>query len=249
MDKATAIGLVLGLGGIFAGNLLEGGHTGSLLQFTAGLIVLSGTLGAVMVSNPWQDLRLGLKLLKKAFSDHQDVPVQKVIREIVDCTRIVKKESVIALEGHFSRIQNKFFKKILRNVVDGIDPEIIRDIFETEIEAEEEKLLSGARIWSDAGGYSPTIGIIGAVLGLIHVMGNLTDTSKLGAGIAVAFVATVYGVGFANLVFLPIGSKIKKRIQENTRERRLILEGALLVNSGLSSAVVDQRLRAHLAES
>lgn len=215
MDKATAIGLSLGLGGIFIGNLLEGGHTGSLMQFTAGLIVLSGTIGAVMVSNPWKDLKIGFQLLKRAFDEGNQDRSAKDIREIVDCTRIVKKESVIALENHFSKVQNPFFKKILRNIIDGIDPEIIREIFETEIETEEEKLIAGAKIWSDAGGYSPTIGIIGAVLGLIHVMGNLTDTSKLGAGIAVAFVATVYGVGFANLIFLPIGNKIKK---ENSRK-------------------------------
>ncbi len=248
MDKATGIGLLIGLGGILVGNMIEGGHIGSLMQLTAGLIVLSGTAGAVMVSNPWDDLRLGLQLLKKAFEEKNSENELKVIREIVECTRIVKKESVIALEGQFSRIQNPFFKKILRNIIDGIDPEIIREIFETEIETEEEKLFAGAKIWNDAGGYSPTIGIIGAVLGLIHVMGNLSDTSKLGAGIAVAFVATVYGVGFANLVFLPLGSKIKKRIQQNSRQRRLILEGSLLINSGLSSNIVDQRLRAYLVE-
>lgn len=249
MDKATTIGLLVGVGGILLGNVIEGGHISSLMQVTAGLIVLSGTIGAVMVSNPWKDLALGFELLKKAFNEKDQEQDQQVIREIVECTRTVKKESVIALEGQFSRIQNPFFKKILRNVIDGIDPEIIRDIFETEIEAEEEKLIAGAKIWMDAGGFSPTIGIIGAVLGLIHVMGNLTDTSKLGAGIAVAFVATVYGVGFANLIFLPIGNKIKKRIHENTRSRRLVLEGALLINSGLSSNVVDQRLRAHLVEA
>jgi len=250
MDRATAIGLSLGFGGILLGNMIEGGHTSSLLQFTAGLIVLTGTAGAVMVSNPWKDLSLGMRLLKQAFNEdeNESETSNKIVREIVECSKIVKKESVVALESSYSRIQNSFLKKILRQVIDGIDPVIIQEIFETEIEAEEDKLLCGAKIWTDAGGYAPTIGIIGAVLGLIHVMGNLTDTSKLGAGIAVAFVATVYGVGFANLVFLPIGSKIKKRILENTRERRLILEGALLITSGLSSAVVDQKLRAHLVE-
>ncbi len=248
MDRATAFGLLIGIGGIFLGNLLEGGHTGSLIQFTAGVIVFCGTLGAVMVSNTMNDLRLGIDLLKKAFNNENEEKAQQVIKEIVECTRIVKRESVIALEGQYKIVQNPFLKKILRNVIDGIDPQIIREIFENEIETEEEKLLAGAKIWIDAGGYSPTIGIIGAVLGLIHVMGNLTDTSKLGAGIAVAFVATVYGVGFANLVFLPIGNKIKRKIIESTRERRLILDGALLISSGLSSHIVDQRLRSHIAE-
>ena len=248
MDRATAFGLLIGIGGIFLGNLLEGGHTSSLMQFTAGIIVLCGTVGAVMVSNTMNDLKLGIDLLKKAFRSESDEKVQQVIKEIVECTRIVKRESVIALEGQYKNVQNAFLKKILRNVIDGIDPQIIREIFENEIDSEEEKLMAGAKVWMDAGGFSPTIGIIGAVLGLIHVMGNLTDTSKLGAGIAVAFVATVYGVGFANLVFLPIGNKIKRKISENTRERRLVLDGALLISSGLSSQIVDQRMRSHVAE-
>ena len=158
--------------------------------------------------------------------------------------KICKKESLIALEPRISRIEDLFFQKIMKTVIDGIDPIIVRDIFETEIDTEEEQMLSSAKVWSDAGGFSPTIGIIGAVLGLIHVMGNLTDTSKLGTGIAVAFVATIYGVGFANLFFIPISNKIKKQIQDRVRIKQMILEGALLVNSGLSSAIVDQKIRA-----
>jgi chemotaxis protein MotA len=253
MELATWLGLLIGFGGIILGNLIEGGHMGSLLQFTAGLIVLMGTVGAVMVSHPMSHIQQGLRLARRAFFDRgtsgglafEDETIQSVTKDLVECTKIYKKDSLQALESRIQKIQDPFLKKIMRSVVDGLDPAIVRNIFETEIDVEEENLLAYAKIWSDAGGFCPTIGIIGAVLGLIHVMGNLSDTSKLGAGIAVAFVATVYGVGFANLLFIPLNSKIKKQIHSQMRVRRMTLEGALLVNSGLSSTVVDQKVRAY----
>lgn len=244
MELATWLGLFLGFGGILAGHLLEGGHASSLMQFTAGLIVLAGTAGAVLVSHSRKNIKESLRLAKSVFFEKPINSRVGIISEVVEATRICKKDSVMALESRISRIDDPFLKKIMRTVVDGIDPIIIREIYETEIDTEESQLMSAAKVWSDAGGFSPTIGIIGAVLGLIHVMGNLTDTSKLGSGIAVAFVATVYGVGFANLLFIPVGNKIKKQIQEHIRLREMTLEGALLVISGLSSAVVDQKIRA-----
>lgn len=248
MDIATTLGLLIGFGGILLGNLIEGGHVGSLMQLTAGIIVLAGTIGAVMVSNTMNDIKLGVELLRDAFFEKEEHHMNKAILEILDCARVAKKESILALESKYSRIENQFFKKILRNLIDGIDSQVIREIFEIEIESEEQKLMNGAKVWMDAGGYSPTIGIIGAVLGLIHVMGNLSDTSKLGAGIAVAFVATVYGVSLANLVFLPLGNKIRKRIQTLSRERQLILEGALMIATEANTSVIDQKLRAYLVE-
>ena len=215
----------------------------SLMQLTAFIIVIAGTIGAVMVSSSEKDLKTGIALAKKAFFNEKS-DVQKNINEIVDCARIAKKETLLAVEPRLIRIQDPFLKKILRNVVDGTDPQSIREIFETEIEVEEEELLAGAKIWTDAGGYAPTIGIIGAVLGLIHVMGNLTDTSKLGGGIAVAFVATVYGVSSANLLFLPMGSKLKKRVQKYSREKQMILEGALMIAASAQPFVIEQKMQA-----
>ena len=243
MDKATWLGLLVGFGGILIGNLIEGGHMDSLMQLTAFIIVMAGTLGAVMVSSSERDLITGIGLAKQAFQKPKS-EIKNRIEEIVDCARIAKKESLLALEPRLVRIKDPFLKGILRNVVDGIEVETVRDIFETQIQTEEEALLGGAKIWTDAGGYAPTIGIIGAVLGLIHVMGNLTDTSKLGGGIAVAFVATVYGVSSANLLFLPLGSKLKKRVQEYSREKQMVLEGGLLIASGVSPVVLEQKLMA-----
>jgi chemotaxis protein MotA len=247
MDKATWLGLLIGFGGILLGNVIEGGHFDSLMQLTAFIIVLAGTAGAVMVSNSSRSIQTGMQLFREAFAERES-EIASLIGEIVDYSRIAKKESILALEARITKVQNPFLKNILRNVVDGVDAQTIRDIFETQIDTEEEELLAGAKIWSDAGGYSPTIGIIGAVMGLIHVMGNLTDTSKLGAGIAVAFVATIYGVSFANLIFLPMGNKLKRKVHTLMREKQIILEGGLLIAGGLNPIVVEQKLKAFLEE-
>lgn len=245
MDKATVLGLLVGFGGILLGNLLEGGHMSSLMQLTAFIIVLAGTVGAVMVSSSEKDLKTGLQLAKWAFSKEKSLARSRV-QEIVECARLAKKDSLLALEPRLGRIQDPLLKGILRNVVDGVELENIRDIYETKIQTEEDEQLAGAKIWTDAGGFAPTIGIIGAVLGLIHVMGNLTDTSKLGGGIAVAFVATVYGVSSANLLFLPLGNKLKRLVQEQSREKQMVLEGGLLIASGMNPVVLEQKLTAFL---
>lgn len=245
MNKATWLGLLVGFGGIILGNMLEGGHISSLMQLTAFIIVLAGTIGAVMVSSSEKDLKIGLSLAKSAFSAEES-EIKGRIHEIVDCSRLAKKESLLALEPRLNNIKDPLLKNVLRCVIDGVDAATIRDIYETQIQTEEDELLSGAKIWADAGGFAPTIGIIGAVLGLIHVMGNLTDTSKLGAGIAVAFVATVYGVSSANLLFLPLGNKIKKNVHNTTREKMMVLEGGLLIASGISPILLEQKLYAFL---
>lgn len=241
MDRATILGLLIGLGGILLGNYFEGGHISSLMQGTAFMIVVSGTFGAVLVSNRTKDLKTGFLLFKQTFKDYE-VDFETPMSEIIDCARLAKKESILSIEPKINGLKTEFLKPILKNIVDSVDPNLTREIFETQIEKEEERLMNAARIWSDAGGYSPTIGIIGAVLGLIHVMGNLSDTSKLGAGIAVAFVATVYGVSFANLIFLPIASKIKKNIAVQIRQKQMILEGALMINNQTNALLIEQKL-------
>jgi chemotaxis protein MotA len=244
MDLASIIGVILGLVAILGGNALEGGHLDSLMQLTAGLIVLGGTFGAVMYSNTMADIKTGLKYFGKTFFDsHTDM--KKNLEEIIQCAQIAKKESILSLEKRLNTIENDFFRDAISAVIDGIDPNMVRDIFETRMQKEEDEISAGAKIWTDAGGFAPTIGIIGAVLGLIHVMGNLTDPSKLGSGIAVAFVATVYGVGSANLFFLPAGNKIKKKAHHQTAERQALLEGALMIGAGLNPKVVERKLRAY----
>jgi chemotaxis protein MotA len=243
MDLTTLFGLLLGVGGIILGNIAEGGHTSSLIQGAAAIIVFCGTAGAVIVSSTAEDLRNGLKMLKYAFLKTDNSKTEAIFKEILECSRIARRESILAIESRISKMPDPFFQNVMKSVVDGVDPKLIREIFEKQIDLEERKLLGGAKIWSDAGGYSPTIGIIGAVLGLIHVMGNLTDTSKLGGGIAVAFVATVYGVGAANLILLPIGNKIKKWVQQDILVREMIIEGGLCIQSGIAPALTEIKLK------
>lgn len=248
MDRATIFGLLIGIGGVLLGNFFEGGHIASLVQGTAFIIVVMGTMGAVLVSNKTHDIKLGFRLFKESFRE-QDLNYDLPIAEIVECAKIAKKETPLALEARLSQFKSPLLGDILRNVIDGVDAKLTRQIFDNIIHKEEQRMLSAGKIWIDAGGFSPTIGIIGAVLGLIHVMGNLTDTSKLGGGIAVAFVATVYGVGFANLIFLPIGNKIKKNVHEVSKHKHMILDGALLVGSGLNPQLIEQKLHSYKSKA
>ncbi|MCM2281563.1 MAG: flagellar motor protein [Bdellovibrionaceae bacterium] len=244
MDMITLLGLLVGVGGIIGGMLFEGGHLSSIMQGTAAVIVFGGTAGAVLISTTREDLKTGLRLFKWAFSEPNNDESGKLVAEIIDAAQTARKESILALEKKINSFSHPFMQNVFRLVIDGVDPHTLRDVFEAEIEKEEEALNAGAKIYVDAGGYSPTIGIIGAVLGLIHVMQNVSDTSALAAGIAVAFVATVYGVGSANLFFLPVGAKIKRRIQKQSEVKQLILEGAIGILNGMSPFVIQEKLNA-----
>lgn len=245
MEAATWLGLIIGFGGILLGNLLEGGRNAALIQGASGMIVLCGTFGAVLVSSKIEDVRMAIRLARRAFVGSQ-IARGPVLAQIIEYAKIARKESVLLLEDRLGEIDDEFLKDVIRTVIDGVDAKVINEVFITRMEAEEEKLQAGAKVWTDAGGFSPTIGIIGAVLGLIQVMSNLTDTSKLGGGIAVAFVATIYGVAFANLLFLPLGNKIKKIIMDDMKFREMSLQGGLGIRGDLSPSVLELKLKAYL---
>lgn len=245
MDLITVVGLVVGLGGIVGGMILEGGHVGSILQFTAAIIVFGGTIGAVLVSTTREDLKMGLSLLKLGFTDPKGDDVEMVVQELIESAQLARKESILALERRLNNFSNPFMQNVFRFVIDGVEPHVLKDIFESQIAMEEENQLAGVKIYTDAGGFAPTIGIIGAVLGLIHVMSNLSDTSKLGAGIAVAFVATIYGVASANMIFLPLGNKIKRKVKRRLELKLMILEGAVGIMNGLNPFIIEEKLRAY----
>jgi chemotaxis protein MotA len=244
MDMVTVIGLLVSVVGIIGGMLLEGGHIGSIIQGTAAIIVFGGTAGAVLVGTTRKDLKTGLRLLRWAFQEPKEFDPEKLRTEIIEAAQVARKESILALERKIGNFSHPFMQNVFRLVIDGVEPNTLRDIFEAEIDMEEERLNAGAKVWMDAGGFAPTIGIIGAVLGLIHVMQSLSDTSKLAAGIAVAFVATVYGVASANLVFLPLGNKIKRRIKEQVEIKQMILEGAVGIMNGLNPFLILEKLNA-----
>lgn len=243
MDMTVLFGFLVGFGGIIIGNLMEDGHTGALLQGAAAIIVLGGTLGATLVANRMKDVKLAFQLFRSSLRKEPEDVLRTSADELVEAARLVRKESVLALEARLPGMSDDWTRSVFRMVIDGIDPQILRRVFENEIDIERERLLAGAKVWSDAGGYAPTIGIIGAVLGLIHVMGNLTNTAELGKGIAVAFVATIYGIALANLVFIPISQRIKGQVRRKSEHKQMVLEGGLAVLAGLNPYLVEQEVR------
>lgn len=249
MDLSTVVGVLLGLGGIFIGNAIEGGHFGSLIQGTAAIIVLGGTLGATLVSHRWVQVKLALEYFNLAFKTEDKNRLPLIAKEIVSTAHEVKKESVLVIENKIKSFQSDYMKNVFRYVSDGIDANKLEEIFVNDIDIDEQRKLNAAKVWSDAGGFAPTIGILGAVLGLIQVMGNLTNTEELGKGIAVAFVATIYGVGSANLFFIPIANKIKKKIELESEEKLMIVDGAISIIKGLSPHLIEEKMRSYTRES
>jgi chemotaxis protein MotA len=245
MDITTILGVVIGIGGILAGHLMEGGHFTSLLQLAAAVIVLGGTFGATAVANTREDMQMAFKYLRGVFLKSGFERQREVAREIAESAQLVRKESVLSLEKRLPQFSDPYMRNVFRFLVDGVDPVTLREVFENEMHLEETRKLRAAKVWSDAGGYAPTVGILGAVLGLIHVMANLSDTSALGQGIAVAFVATIYGVGSANLLFIPIANKIRRKIKEETEIKAMILEGAVSIVSGLNPYIIAEKMRSY----
>ena len=245
MDKISVLGLVLGLVAIIGGQVLEGGHIGSLSQPTALLIVLGGTMGAVMLQSPYATFIRGVKMVRWVWVPPV-VNYQLLIRQVSGWSQISRREGLLALENVMNQLKDDFARKGLQLLVDGAEPERLREVLEVQIGTYEQDLKNSARIWESAGGYSPTIGILGAVLGLIHVMENLSDPSRLGAGIAVAFVATIYGVGLANLVFLPMSNKLKTHISRLVIYREMLVDGLVGIANGDNPRIIESRLQGYI---
>ncbi|MCE9569504.1 MAG: flagellar motor protein [Rhodocyclales bacterium] len=246
MDKTSIAGLALGIAAIVVGQVLEGGHVGSLIQPTAMLIVLGGTLGAVMLQSPLPVFMDGMRMGMWVFFPPVVDP-QKLIRDVARWSQVARKEGLLALEAQIASLSDPFARRGLQLLVDGAEPERLREVMEVEIGAYESKLKLASKVWESAGGYSPTIGILGAVMGLIHVMENLSDPAKLGSGIAVAFVATIYGVGAANLVFLPVAKKLMANIGRLVTHREMLVDGLVGIANGDNPRIVESRLQGYLA--
>lgn len=241
MDILTILGLITGIAAILLGQHLEGGHLSTLMNGPAMLIVLGGTLGAVMVQTPFRTFVRSLRMLTWVFVTPR-IHVEEMIEQILEWSRIARKDGLLGLEHVDDTNVDAFAYKGIQLVVDGNDPTNIRNVLDLEISNHELRDIQCAKVFESMGGYSPTIGIIGAVLGLIQVMGNLTDPSKLGDGIAVAFVATIYGVGAANLVFIPIANKLKALVQRYTQYRELIIEGVVAISEGENPRNIEIKL-------
>ena len=245
MDKLSLIGIILGLGAIIGGQALEGGNVGSLIQFTAFVIVIGGTSGAVLLQSSSKSFWLGIKIFWWVFFPPK-TNMEDWLKAIVHWSLTARRSGLLGLEGIAHSQRDAFVSRGLQMLVDGSEPDSIRYMMEIEITIYEEIYRAGAKIWESAGGYAPTIGILGAVMGLIHVMENLTDPSKLGAGIAVAFVATIYGVGSANLVFLPIANKLKYTINNEIKRREMLTEGISAIALGENPRNIENKLKSFL---
>ncbi|WP_308388878.1 flagellar motor protein [Acidithiobacillus sp. AMEEHan] len=242
MDILTIIGLLVALGGILLGQFLDGGNLASIIQLTAFCIVIGGTTGAVMIQYKLPIFLRSLKMLPWVLKAPSIDP-QPLIEQLVEWSHTARKNGLLALEGSLDGVVDPFLRKGLQMLVDGTEPQKIRDTLLVELEAREAIERQAAKVFESAGGYSPTIGILGAVLGLIHVMENLADPAKLGAGIATAFVATIYGVGAANIFFLPVSNKIKGIVHERSYLREMTIEGLVAVAEGENPKIIEARLQ------
>jgi chemotaxis protein MotA len=247
-DFATIAGLVLALAGIAAGLIMEGGRVKDVAQVSAAIIVFGGTIGAVMITTPFSVLIRAGKQIGSVFFSRSESASAKV-DEIIDFATQARKNGIVSLESRAAGIEDPFLRKALDLTVDGIEPAKIRDIMELEIVLFEQNAEAEAKVYEAAGGYAPTIGIIGAVLGLIQVMKNLANIDEVGRGIAVAFVATVYGVASANIFFLPAASKLKARAHDIVRMRELMLEGILGIAEGINQKLIKIKLEAYLEKN
>lgn len=245
MNIVALIGAVAGIGFILIGQALEGGNINQLIQVTAAFIVFGGTFGAVLLSFPPNTLMDAIKSVRIVFLSGK-IDYSAVIQKLIGYAQKARKEGVISLEQDAKAEDDPFMKLGLELVSDGTDPKLVREMLENKMMQEEAKEAGAAKVWESAGGFSPTIGIIGAVLGLIQVMQNLSDPSKLGAGIAVAFVATVYGVGFANLISIPMSTNLKFKSKENAIAKEMALEGILAIQAGESPALIERKLQTYL---
>jgi chemotaxis protein MotA len=243
VDMATILGLLLAFGGIVGGLLLEGGKIKDIAQFTAALIVFGGTAGAVMVSMPNKVLIAGVKRLGRVFMDAEP-DLAALIEELIGFASKARKRGLVSLEQEALEIPDPFLNKALNLAVDGTDLQEIRKMLELEIDMEQHHAEAEAKVFECAGGYAPTVGIIGAVIGLIQVMKNLANIDEVGHGIAVSFVATVYGVASANLLFLPAATKIKARIHAEGQRKELIVEGISGIVEGLNPKLIRAKLEA-----
>ena len=247
LDLSTIAGLAVALAGILGGLILEGGKFSDIGQFTAAVIVAGGTIGAVLVTTPWRLFWAAVKKLPSVFW-HQPESADSAITEIVSLALRARKSGLVPLEKEVEAIADPFLRKALSLAVDGAGVRDIRQIMDLEICLAEQRGDAEAKVFEAAGGYAPTIGIIGAVLGLIQVMKHLDDIEALGHGIAVAFVATVYGVAAANILLLPVAQKLKLRLRQSLEMKEMMLEGVIAIAEGINPLLIRSRLEAYQQE-
>jgi len=245
MDLTSIVGLLVGIGAVLLGAFLEGLGPSALVQPTAFMIVIIGTVGAVVLCHRADELQHAGEWGLKCFLGSGDNPME-IAKMMINIAQKARKEGILALQNDIKEIKEPFLRKGMELMTDGTDPHLLRDLLETQLGMYEEEITHSAKVLEDFGALAPCVGIIGAVLGLIHVMGNLNDPSKLGGGIAVAFVATVYGVGAANLICLPMAGKIKFKGKSSIMVRQMMIEAILSIQAGESPNFIKEKLSVFL---
>jgi chemotaxis protein MotA len=245
MDYLSIVGLLLAVAAIVGGNAMEGGNIQALFNGPAAVIVVGGTVAAVFIQTPYGNLKHSLRMLKWVVAAPY-ISLDDGIEKLLSWSMRARKEGLLGLETLLSKEDEEFCKKGLQLLVDGSEPEVIKGVLEVDMYAREQNDLDSVKVFDSMGGYSPTIGIIGAVMGLIHVMSNLADPSSLGAGIATAFVATIYGVAFANLCLFPIANKLKHVVQKQLRYHEMIIDGLISIAEGENPRALELKLRGYL---
>ncbi|HVN94279.1 MAG TPA: flagellar motor protein [Terracidiphilus sp.] len=241
MDKASVGGAFLAIAGIIAGLLIEGGNVGQILQPTAALIVFGGTMGAVLLQFPLTTVVAAFRSLAHVFRAPRKEDMQ-LIREMIGFANKARRNGMVSLDADLAAIRDPFLRQTLMLAVDGTEPADLRKIMRVSLESMTENEERLPAVFESAGGFSPTIGILGAVLGLIQVMHHLDNIAEVGRGIAVAFVATIYGVGIANLFFLPFAGKMRLRIRTGHRRREMMLEGVISILEGMNPRMLEIKL-------
>lgn len=245
MDVFALLGIVIAFGAVIGGNFLEGGHMASLVNAPATVIVIGGTFGAVILQTPWPRLQRAARMLSWVVVPPK-VEMHDGISKLKGWSKTARREGILGLENILEREADTFARKGLEMLVDGGEPHTIRHVLETDLASRSDRDQAAASVFKALGGYAPTIGIIGAVMGLIHVMGNLADPAQLGNGIATAFVATIYGIGLANLVFLPIADRLRATLGRLEDYRVMMIEGILAIAEGENPRTIELRLQSFL---
>ena len=246
LDGLSIAGILIAIGAVLLGQQLEGGQITALVNGPAILIVVGGSIGATMLQSPLPVFIRGISMLGWIFRPPAR-DVDGIVKEILSWARMARREGLLSLENRVEKVSDRYARKALQLVVDGNEPGAIREALELDCVARERRDLNAAKVIDGMGGYAPTLGILGAVMGLIQVMNNLADPARLGEGIAIAFVATVYGVGLANLVFIPAANKLKALVREQSRVEELIAVGAIAIAEGENPHVVETRLQGLVA--
>lgn len=245
MDTSSLGGIILALAGIIAGLLIEGGNVGQILQPTAAMIVFGGTIGAVMLQFPFATVFTAFKRLMQVFF-HRRNDGEATLQQILAFANKARRTGIVSLDPDLPEIHDPFLKQAVMLAVDGTEPSEVRKIMELQIDNQAEIEEKIPAVFESAGGFAPTIGIIGAVMGLIQVMQHLDHIDAVGKGIAVAFVATIYGVGAANLLFLPAAGKLKLRIREEQLMKEMALEGIISILEGMNPRMIEIKMESYL---